>query len=212
MTGPTGFIADEQSFARVVSILGSVFELSQNLPAQVFRAPLTQFRFLEFGQVMRPGFWTLLSGFAKLCEEREVAVAVLDPHMRSYFHTHFGYYGAIVLPTSASDAQYFDMLAAEPSGSPADAIIYNGRRLVFCGESSNWGIWADRHMGIGVLGVRGSLVPKLPESLAREFEWFTAEEAVEGLMALEWAAQEVPPEVAAALRRNYSAWAGRPGP
>lgn len=187
-----------------MACLGLAFVLDRRLPAQVFRQPNARITFMEFDQLTTPEFWSAATAIIRHYQDDELLFAVVEPPADRYFREHFGYYGALRLPITVGPDRYLDALSSEPPGSPADALVYHGDVLAYSSHTMGWSLWAERRFGIGVLGMRDTPAAQTPRELPAAIRWFSLEEALYKLVALNFPGETVPPAIVRALRENYS--------
>lgn len=203
MPASVEFIASAARFDELVSDLGSVFRLSCRLPEQVFEEGFGGFGFFEFDDVMSERFWLTLVELSRRSSGAEIIMFVVEPDAKDYFRSHFGYYGAAQLPVDLDPRGYVELLELAPSGSPADAVCHNSRAMVFCSTSHEWGIWADRELGVGILASRGVVLIPTRDAELKRLRWFSLADALQDLMALAFEDQLVSPAIESRMTACY---------
>lgn len=143
---------DIQQFNESKKMINAAFNTENELPEQVFSQSFKNFKFEEFDWAMDFEFWNTLKQLAFQTKDDFILVAVLDPNPIEYFYKEFKYYNWISLPIDLSVDEYYEILEYGPEESPADAILYNSRIVVWLSPSMTWAIWAEREYGICIVG------------------------------------------------------------
>lgn len=146
------FMKDIQQFNESKKMINAAFNTENELPEQVFSQSFKDFKFEEFDWAMDFEFWNTLKQLAFQTKDDFILVAVLDPNPIEYFYKEFKYYNWISLPIDLSVDEYYEILEYGPEESPADAILYNSRIVVWLSPSMKWAIWAEREYGICIVG------------------------------------------------------------
>ena len=177
-----------------------IFRLDRRLPEPIFGDGFDKFSFLEFDRMFAPGFWNLIAACAALAGDTEVSVIVHDPEPEAYYYSNFRRYGAFRFGRGTSAEEYSKALAAEPEGSPADAMLYRAGVVSWCGNSTTWGFWGERDLDIGIAATRQT---DMSWPAAKTSQWFSCEEALSELVAPSFRSKTVPEKFAAKFRKNY---------
>ena len=159
------FGIDSTEWAQVEQRLRSAVSLDRRLPELVFQSSYRDFQFVEFEITMADYFWPVLRNLMRASEDERLSLVVLEPDPVHYFCAHFGRYGALRFDLRNTSDDYYDALAAEPEGSPADALLYNSRVVVWVPDSMQWAIWGERHAGVAVIAARRELGATLRQRL-----------------------------------------------
>lgn len=140
-------IRDQKDFKKAWDLVNKVFDINKHIPEKKIRRSSNLYLYEEFDWTMSPDFWgSFLRPLAQASNDTEILVAVLDPDPVNYYYKHFGYYNMFVLPTHSTESDYWNMLAMEPEGSPADAILFNSEVVVWIPISEKWAIWGERSL------------------------------------------------------------------
>ena len=108
--------------------------------------------------------------------------AVIEPDPERYFFHHFGKYPIIEVSVNDSEETFLKAVNEDPGGSPADAIIYNGRVIVVYSDSPVWALYGERDYEFCVAAfAREELKDAFVSSYGPE-RVFSIEEAVEQLL------------------------------
>ena len=195
-------VYDSEDFQQLKERAAAVFgRHPRGLPHEVFAPYFQHFRFVDFDVTLTRKFWEVLSLFAKRCGDTEIAMLVIDPDPVSYFYEHFRRYGALKLASGSSVDDYYVAVRNAPQGSPADALFDVANVACWFGTTGEWGIWGDRELGVGVVGTKKATLV-LPE--VDGVHWLTVDEALHGLVALNFPDQRIPQSVSQELRRVYT--------
>lgn len=199
-------VSGREMYREIRQRLAQVFDAEKRFPEQVFHWGYSHFKFVEFDLMLSPPFWNVLAALGRVSDDHYIFVTVLDPDPEAYFDANFSSYGTVRLPRAASERDYSVALSAEPVGSPADAIMYVSSVIGWMGDSGRWAFWGERSLGIGVLGLKDPVMPATNEALScQSIHWFSADEAIGNLVALNFAGHAVPPDLATTLRAKYPA-------
>jgi len=201
MAQMTSFVRDRIDFERSMERFRSMFLLKCRLPDQVFHPVPETFLFFEFDRLFAPEGWKTVRHLSKISEDQAVNLAVVEPDP-DYFSGHFGYFGLLHLSVDLDWDAAAQVFESAPPDSPADALIYNTRVIALCSDTPNWGMWCERQLGIGVIGIQrhdGEALLATPGLLG----FFTLEDALVDLVALNFAGQVTPPHIISRLRQNY---------
>lgn len=200
MTNVTDFLRDERDYDQAAHDIASSVYTDRRLPDQVFKVRSQHFRLFDFDEVFEQRFWELLVEVAVTHGDLQVTLGVVDPDP-TYFKRHFGYFGAAILSVTSLSAEYQSLFSREPDDSPADALRHNSNVIAFCSGSHRWAVWAQRDLGIGsvTLGVSPNSSLSLNGGRIR---LYSAEEALESLVAPNFVTTGIPRTIAESLRRN----------
>ncbi|CAG4893547.1 hypothetical protein [Paraburkholderia gardini] len=94
------------------------------------------------------------------------AFVALRPDPFAYFHDNFDKYPAIVFGSDHNESEYVSALAADPGGSPADALAFNAERYVVFPDGDDWFVYADEAKETAALSGSRGLVAFAREYLA----------------------------------------------
>jgi hypothetical protein len=159
------FESDSIRIKLLLEQLNSMACLENRLPGRVFRPDYNRFRFIEFDMATGDIFWPVLKQLMDESGDDRLNVVSLDPDPLNYFFGHFKKYGALTFSVNNSSDDYYEGLSTSPSESPADALVYNSEVLTWFPGSLKWLIWAERSVGLGVIGARGECGPGFGEIL-----------------------------------------------
>lgn len=196
------FITDLSEFEALQRRASEVFgPQPRGLPHRTFISAFESFKFVDFDETLTRNFWPVLDWLAQQNRDTDLALLMHDPDPVSYYHAHFGRYGALRFKRGDTAEDYFLALHAVPDDSPADALFHVATTVSWFGSSRAWGIWGDRNMGVAVVGTH-----RRPSSwLSVEgLHWMDVEQALADLVSLNFKNQVVPPAVARELREGYS--------
>ncbi|MED3992292.1 hypothetical protein [Priestia aryabhattai] len=200
---PTNFfIKDIQDFQSTNKNLKSIFNTNKELPDKVFNQRCDYYLFEEFYWVMCDDFWPTVQYLTKIFNEKEVTVAVLDPHPTDYFYKEFGYFNYLKLPTSLSSEEYSNALEIGPEDYPADAPYYHSEKVVWFSSSKQWAIWGERSLDICVIGFNESVL--LDYLMTSPSKWSYLNEDVEELIGLNFRNMTLPQDFRESLSKNYA--------
>jgi hypothetical protein len=197
------FIQRTADYEELFSNVGAVFDTTARLPNMVFRRAPKRLEFFEFDDVFEAFFWQAIRVIARECRDSEVELLVVEPESANYFKRQFGHYGAAAISVDTDPEEYRQLLSKAPEGSPADALIHNGRILTLTGRSRGFGFWCERELEIGVVALFECLPANPTAALPTTISWKSVDEAL-ALMAPVFLDRRVPPDLAATLRSNYS--------
>lgn len=195
------FINDVQAFQTTNKELEKIFNINQEFPTQVFNKEYKYYVFEEFNSVMSEDFWRTIQYLTDTLNEKEITVAVLDPHPKDYFYEEFGYFNYLQIPTSLSNEDYMNILENGPEDSPADAPLYNSEKVVWFSSSKKWAIWGERSLDICVMGFNESTF--LDHLLTPPNNWSYLNKSVEELISLNFRNMIIPKEFRDELLKNY---------
>lgn len=176
-----------------------MFITDRTFPEQVFQPDRHCLGFEEFDWALSGGFWPFVQAVAQACHDTEVLIAVLDPTPSWYFG-EFNYFNWIELPVSASADEYWRAIDTAPPGHSADSVLINSETVLWMGNSERWGIFGERSFGICAFGSDTETNPANVDDV----NWRSVDEALTGLVALNFAGQVVPASFADRLRDCYS--------
>ncbi|KJL03768.1 MULTISPECIES: hypothetical protein [Priestia] len=200
---PTNFfIKDIKEFQSANNNLKNIFNTNKELPHQVFNQRCDYYLFEEFYWGMCEEFWPTVQYLTKIFSEKEVTVAVLDPHPTSYFYKEFGYFNYLKLPTSLSSEEYRNVLEIGPEDYPADAPYYHSEKIVWFSSSKKWAIWGERSLDICVIGFNEAVL--LDHLMKSPSKWSYLNEAVEDLIGLNFRNMTLPQDFKDSLSKNYA--------
>src|SRR4051812_47168100 len=109
------FVHDRHSFEQIWRLNQALLNTTQRLPAQVFRPELSNFRFADFNWALSASFSEALDDLIKISGDSAFSATVIDPDPVSYFHHHFGYFGAFTLAKEAGPDEYWDAVRFAPA-------------------------------------------------------------------------------------------------
>jgi hypothetical protein len=204
MSDYASFVTDTSEFLRRWATLQRYFRLEHRLPSQVFQPSHVTVAFTEFERIASPEFAQVLDWLAAVCEEDSFSLAVVAPEPEAYFRRHFGYYGLAHFSGMRQSSALLDTLAFEPLNSPADALTYNGSLLALAADNGGWLIWAERELGVAVLGAKRGLSEKLRCNLPGVIQWFPRDQVLYDVISLSFESGEAPPDFEATFRTNYA--------
>jgi hypothetical protein len=201
------YTRQEDVYREQMSRTEELFRPSQRLPDQVFRPGYRACFAVEFDQLITRRFWDVVRAIGAETGDQGVTWAVLDPSPDEYYRWHFGYFGVVRFPSSASGDDCLEVLAYEPPDSPADAMLYNARVVVCYPDSAEWLVWGERSLGIAIIALR--MLPEADSvkthSIAKQLEnlaWVPLAEATE-LIAVNFTNQLLPSGFAEKFHANY---------
>lgn len=200
---PTNFfIKDIKEFQSANKNLRNIFNTNKELPHQVFNQRCDYYLFEEFYWGMCEEFWPTVQYLTKIFREKEVTVAVLDPHPTNYFYKEFGYFNYLQLPTSLSSEEYRKVLEIGPEDSPPDAPYYHSEKIVWFSSSKKWAIWGERSLDICVIGFNEAVL--LDHLMKSPSKWSYLNEDVEDLIGLNFRNMTLPQDFKDSLSKNYA--------
>jgi len=145
-------IRNENIFLNASSEIKEMFKTNQTLPKNPFLHFYEAFSFEEFDWALCSEFWTNIQKLALQSGDKYLLMAVLNPDPINYYKKEFGYYNWSIIPTAASESEYWQFLNHHPEESPADSIFINAEKIVWLPQSKSWAIWGERSFELCVLG------------------------------------------------------------
>jgi|SRR5664279_354715 len=197
------FITDRADFNATEAVIDSVFHRAKRLPSFVFRVPTQELSFFEFDLVFSDAFWEVLQSLAGQSGDERLCLSVVDPNPETYYSKHFGFFGALELPSTSDASAYWNAMSYEPPTSPADALVTNGRVLAITVPSGRFGIWCERNLELGVLGIINDQQSREPLQLPGGFPWKTLSESLD-LIRPSFVGGTVPEEIRRGLISAYT--------
>lgn len=176
------YVIDDVEFARVIGHVDDVIDRDAELPHQVFSVPVYAFRMIDMDEVMTAAFFERLQRLNSAIGDEMFFLTVLKPHPMEYFHARFGRYPSARFTNLDSGRTYVTALHDGPKESPADAIAYNGRIVVFQPPSSRWVIYGDQDLELAVLAVADDATLEYVKATLPTDRLFSAAEAVDQLL------------------------------
>jgi hypothetical protein len=169
----SGLVRSQEDFSVVRDIARRAFDIEMRLPANPFRQ--SEFVWAGFESEVAAGgeFWTIVSYLACMMNDTSLIVMTLDPDPIGYFFHHFGTFGAAYIDPMSSIQEYWDIVTQDPGCSPADSIESRGDVVILCGPRGKWGVWNDRHIGLGFVfcSQKETLEMVLGHTGTRSLEW-----------------------------------------
>ncbi|MEO6982416.1 MAG: hypothetical protein ABI072_04810 [Edaphobacter sp.] len=201
MTNTIALLRTESDYKSAAHDIASCVHTDRRLPDQVFKVVSQHFGLFDFDEIFEERFWGFLLKIAASYDDRQVTLEVVEPEA-SYFKQHFGYFGAAVLDVMTGPAEYQRLFTHEPDNSPADALRHSVNAISFCSPSHQWAVWAQRDIGVGsvVVADGSGLASHVNGSRIR---LFSADEALESLVAPNFLAAGIPHAIIENLRKNY---------
>jgi len=145
-------IKNEETFLNASYEIKQNFQINQGLPQNPFRHFYENFSFEEFDWALCDEFWKNIQKLALQSVDKYLLMAVLNPDPIHYYKKEFGYYNWSIIPTAASDNEYWQFLNHHPQKSPADSIFINSEKIAWLPPSKRWAIWGERSYELCVLG------------------------------------------------------------
>ena len=196
----SSFVSNHDEYQKYIATVKQVVDTNRRLPDQVFKSGFHYYLFHEYDWMTWGDFWQSLKPLSKSDDDERIIVAGIAPDPQDYYHQHFGDYNAFSISASASVEDYQNMLTAEPSGSPADAMNHHTDLIVLAPSSCTWAVWAEHELGVCVLAC------KIDQQRVSAIEcgWEPVESTIETFLRNEFRGDVVPDDIAIPLRANYS--------
>ncbi|MBI2795525.1 MAG: hypothetical protein HYX65_02340 [Gemmatimonadetes bacterium] len=144
------WVVDENVFVEVSEAVALLMDISLTLPDSAFVAAPTAVRFGEFDDFLDASQWPLVQEVAMTCGDGAVLFLSLDPTAQ-YYRRNWGFYAAARMNTRSGARQLVGLMAFEPPGSPADALVHRVERFALCSPSGGWAVIAERERGLAVV-------------------------------------------------------------
>jgi len=189
-------------FEGIASAGEAALNLANRLPGIVHKLKCGYAPFFDGDVVFGAGSWPMISSLAALHGDAVVHFMTVEPEAR-YFLEAAGHCGAFSTPVGADSDVYAAGLFGSDLRATSGKIAYTAEVAALFGNSGRWGIWSER-------GVIGLLATEDPGAIA---EWeiafgpfLSVEDALDGILRVNFGGAAVPEEFAAALERNYGAF------
>ncbi|HET7464576.1 MAG TPA: hypothetical protein VFJ82_25265 [Longimicrobium sp.] len=200
-------LTDAERYREIEARVDARLDRGARLPGAVLRERPRRLAFLEFEAVFSAELWEALRALARHYGDRELFLAAVEPAADAYYHTHFGAYGALVLPATMDGAAYEETVAFEPDDNPADSLAIGARVVAIASPSGGLVAWADRELEVALLALYDTAEVPAPRELPAGPGWMDARRALQ-VMAPAFPEQRVPTAVADALLANYPSASG----
>ncbi|MFF2078669.1 hypothetical protein ACFVXG_28455 [Kitasatospora sp. NPDC058162] len=150
LSAPGPGLLDRAGHLAVHRHAGTVFDLTAQLPDQVFRTPRPDTLFCDFERFIRPEIWPALQGLARLHGDDRIELLVLRPDAESYHLPEYGVHPSVSLPVEGSEDDYWAAIGFEPNDDFAGSLAVAADVITVTGPSGRWGCWADRGPEVAV--------------------------------------------------------------
>jgi len=193
-------LTDKEEFDGLRNLAQQIFtSKGAVLPAQAFQDRYRSFYLFDFDEIFTSSLWHLVEVLKKTFGDKSVAMLVHDPSPINYYYRHFRKYGALQFERDDTYVDFEHEVRAIPNGSRADALFHIANVLSFNGTSQEWGIWAERAVGVGIVATTTKInLDGIGPT------WFSVDEALNELIALNFKEQRVPEGFSRQFRQNYS--------
>lgn len=200
------YLTDSNIFRQHQAIIESLVIRDRRLPEQVLKKPLSHFTFIDADGILLRSFFERIKSFLSKIGGKRCYLMVIEPDPVSYFFENFRKYPVIEMSIDDTADEYLRIIQEDPGDSPADAVAYNGRILLLYSDSAKWIVYADRDLGLAVIGVVEESLKKLFASSYGPEQVFTAEEAIYQLLEVVYVNTDtgVPLDTRNQLIANYS--------
>lgn len=198
------YVENEIAFEDQMRRAKDLFHLDQRLPNGVFQSGYRACYAVEFDQLITYRFWEVIRAISTATGDHTITWTVLEPHPSEYYKRHFGYFGVVQFPLSSDAETCMEVLAYEPPGSPADAMLYNSRVVGCYPDSGRWLVWGERTLGIAIIAIRDDPEEQSMAKHLRRLAWVPLDEATE-LIAINFIDKKLPSGFASTFRANYVA-------
>ena len=140
----------EKDFNLIELSINSVMDKSKILPENVFREAFKYFLFITFDELLMTLFFNHLKRYLIDIGEKGFWLAVIDPDSKSYFSTHFNFFGAFEFSSADDEDDYVSALNDYPEDSPADALMHNSNSLIVSSFTNKWAVFGNREADIAI--------------------------------------------------------------
>lgn len=148
-------IVKDEDFKYLDVRISKIISREKSLPEKIFSSSFNHFLFTTFDDViMAEYFFERIKLFLKNNGEDKFWIVTLNPDPKDYYHSNFGFYGAVEFTVNDTSDDYLDALGNYPKESPADALMHNSDILVCFSPNSNWCLYADRNTDIALFGFK----------------------------------------------------------
>lgn len=148
-------IVTDEDFKCLDAGISRIISDGQSLPGKVFKNGFKYFLFTAFDDVIiAEYFFERIKLFLKNNGEDKFWIVTLKPEPKGYYHSNFGFYGAVEFTVNDTSDDYLDALGNYPKESPADALMHNSDILVCFSPNSNWSLYADRNTDIALFAFK----------------------------------------------------------
>jgi len=197
------FLDEYSEYSINRKFVSDVIKCNTAFPDQVFTGRMRQFLFISFDLVLTRQFFTHTKSFIQAIGESAFLFSVIDPDPNTYFYKHFSKYSVIDFSITDTEEDYMAALDADPGDSPADALMHNTNSVLMHSSSSNWAIYAERELGIGVCSFTDK---SIRDVFLNEFDVDFLQD-IDGaikLMGLAFKNRKVPIDIENVFRNCYS--------
>jgi len=146
------FITDINEFLSQKKRLERLFDLTNDLPSNMFNDQFKYFKSFEFDIIYGEVFFTGLKSFLNQIGDTSFSFYTILPSAENYFVKHFNKYNVAEISDEYSYEDYRDFLNSDPGNSPADCLMDNGETIAMYSMNDQWVILGSRDCEIGIVG------------------------------------------------------------
>ena len=78
-------LTEQNAFLKINSLIGTVIDINKRLPDQVFKAQISNYRFIDFDDIFSETFFERVKNFISRTGGTEFFLSVLEPDPQGYF-------------------------------------------------------------------------------------------------------------------------------
>jgi hypothetical protein len=147
---PKSFIRSKEELFVIEKDAGTVFEIHEKFPNQVFKNTMGGFRFLDFTKFAQREFWKVLNALAMIFGDDTIYLLTQEPTPAEY-KKWMNVFGALRFSSADTDQEYAATLQYEfDEGKRLPALYFSASTIRWFGSSKKWGIYGDRDMDLAI--------------------------------------------------------------
>lgn len=142
-------INTRELFSEMVDRSNHVFDRTQLIPENGFAQHLGLYRFFPFDDIFSE---SIVKGSRRLAamDNSEWWIQVIEPDPNTYFHRHYGFFGAFLFSSTDDWRTFLDACGNYPPENCADSLLHNGNILLMHPQSCNWAMIAYRDVNLAI--------------------------------------------------------------
>jgi len=156
------YVKDPSLYAAMREAISRRIRVGIDFPADIRSVSPDKIVWVSWDDWTRELFFGFVSELSRSLRATWWGILVTDPDPEKYFHHHFTSYPAILGNELSSPREYLAAIAADPGGSPADAISFNSVRVLVGDSSGQWAGYFNRDFELGVLVLHDVELPPYP--------------------------------------------------
>lgn len=196
----------ENTHAVLADKVKRLIRVGEELPEMVLQSRLSSIGFFEFDEIFTDECWQAITRLREtIQDESDIFICPIKPDA-AHFLKFWSNYGDLIYPGIEQRSALWDAQFDQPDKYPQDEMILCMNQLVVSSMDERWAIWADRDLGVALIGVMQDVLKKneiLGFFEAVEISIVTAETAAKNFIANNFAHQVLPEGFEEKIRVAY---------